>query len=212
MKLYGSARSSAAFRVRIALHLKGVPWTWVPVRLSAAEHREEGFTALNPAQLVPLLVDGPHRLTQSLAIIEYIERTQPGPALLPADPVDCAYVRACALAVACEVHPLNNLRALDYLRQEAGLDEAAVGRWYAHWIDDGLHKLEVLLADQRRHGRFLLGDTPTMACTSSRCCWPTSAGTAASCSATRRRWPTRCWCRRSSTRNAGAASSARFRG
>ena len=163
MKLYGSARSSAAFRVRIALHLKGVPWTWVPVRLSAAEHREEGFTALNPAQLVPLLVDGPHRLTQSLAIIEYIERTQPGPALLPADPVDCAYVRACALAVACEVHPLNNLRALDYLRQEAGLDEAAVGRWYAHWIDDGLHKLEVLLADQRRHGRFLLGDTPTMA-------------------------------------------------
>ena len=163
MKLYGSARSSAAFRVRIALHLKGVPWTWVPVRLSAAEHREEGFTALNPAQLVPLLVDGPHRLTQSLAIIEYLERTQPGPALLPADPVDCAYVRACALAVACEVHPLNNLRALDYLRQEAGLDEAAVGRWYAHWIDDGLHKLEVLLADQRRHGRFLLGDTPTMA-------------------------------------------------
>ena len=164
MKLYGYFRSSATYRVRIALNLKGIPWEAVLVDLRApvsAQHTRE-FRALNPQGLVPVLVDGPHTLTQSLAILEYLEETHPQPPLLPQPPAARAAVRALALAIACDIHPLDNLRVLNYLRSPLGHDDATVHAWYAHWITLGFSALE---QEARRlgDGRHLYGDSVTLA-------------------------------------------------
>ena len=161
MKLYGWFRSSAAFRVRIALNLKGLAYDLEPVALPRAGHREPAYAALNPQALVPTLEDGKLLLTQSLAIIEYLEEKHPSPALLPKDPAGRARVRSLSLLVACEMHPLNNLRSLNYLRKSLGQSEDNVNTWYRHWIADGFQKLEGELA--RGKGRYAHSDTPTMA-------------------------------------------------
>jgi len=165
VKLYGYFRSSAAYRVRIALGLKGIAWETVAVDLRApvqAQHSRE-FRALNPHGLIPVLIDGEHTLTQSLAIIEYLEETHPQPPLLPPTPAGRAAVRALALAVACDIHPLNNSRVLEYLRNRLAQDEPAVSGWYAHWIAEGFAALE---RDARRlsgDGRHMYGSSVTLA-------------------------------------------------
>ena len=161
MRLYGYWRSSAAYRVRIALNLKGVAYESVPVDLRVGAQRAPEFLALNPQGIVPCLQDGATTLTQSLAIIEYLEETRPEPPLLPADPVARARVRAIALAVACEMHPLNNLKVLQYLEREMGVDEEGRRRWYHHWIAEGFGPLEQVLAGTA--GAFAFGDRPTLA-------------------------------------------------
>jgi maleylacetoacetate isomerase len=165
MKLYGYFRSSATYRVRIALALKGIAWQAEVVDLRApvsAQHTRE-FQALNPHGLVPVLVDGEHALTQSLAILEYLEETHPQPPLLPRAPAERALVRALALAIACDIHPLDNLRVLDYLRTQLDCEESAVNAWYAHWITQGFAALE---RDARRlsgDGRHMYGSSVTLA-------------------------------------------------
>jgi len=151
LTLYGYWRSSAAYRVRIALNLKGLAYQQVPVHLvrDGGEQHGEAYQALNPQGLVPLLVDednGGARIAQSLAIIEYLEEIFPVPAILPADPVERAQVRAVALHLACDVHPLNNLRVLQYLSRELGVDDAAKNAWYRHWVAAGLAAVEQGLA------------------------------------------------------------------
>jgi maleylacetoacetate isomerase/maleylpyruvate isomerase len=163
MKLYTYFRSSAAYRVRIALALKGLPWEAVPVNLAQGSHRELPFRDVNPQALVPALEDGGEILTQSLAIIEYLEETHPEPPLLPRAPRDRAHARAVAQIVACEIHPLNNLRTLKYLRRTFGLDDAGVNAWYRHWIADGLAMLEAFLAAKRRSGPYCCGEQVTIA-------------------------------------------------
>ena len=162
MRLYGYFRSSAAFRVRIALNLKGLAYEPRFVHLARGEHRQAEYGSLNPQGLVPALEDGGNLLTQSLAIIEYLEEKHPNPSLLPKDLLGRARVRSIALLIACEIHPLNNLRALQYLVNELGHSEQDRDRWYQHWIHDGMAKLEGDLAGSRR-GRFCHGDAPTMA-------------------------------------------------
>lgn len=163
MKLHTYFRSSAAFRVRIALNLKGLEYEPSFIHLVKGEHRSPAYSGINPQALLPSLEDGPARLSQSLAIIEYLEETRPKPPLLPAEPLDRARVRALSLLVACEIHPLNNLRTLQHLRKGLGLDENAVAEWYRHWIADGLAKLEADLAGDARTGKYCHGDTPSMA-------------------------------------------------
>ncbi|MBL8473511.1 MAG: maleylacetoacetate isomerase [Rhodocyclaceae bacterium] len=161
-KLYSFFRSSAAFRVRIALNLKGLDYETIPVHLLKGEQREAGFLALNPAGLVPVLIENGSLLTQSLAIIEYLDETRPAPALLPGSALDRARIRALALAIACEIHPLNNTRVLKYLVRTLGVDEAAKNAWYRHWVEQGLASVERQL-DHPSTGRFCHGDTPTLA-------------------------------------------------
>ena len=163
MILHDYWRSSAAFRVRIALALKGIEPGRRYVHLRKGEQRAPGYLARNPQGLVPMLEDGAFTITQSLAIIEYLEETRPKPPLLPAAPAERAWVRAVALAVACEIHPLNNLRVLEYLGRELHADEAARGRWYAHWVAEGLAAIEKMLAARPGPGPFCLGAAPTMA-------------------------------------------------
>jgi maleylacetoacetate isomerase len=162
VKLYTYFRSSAAFRVRIALNLKGIAWEPAFVHLAKGEHRRPEYVALNPQGLVPALQDGGRLVTQSLAILEYLEETHPQPPLLPADAFGRARVRALALLVACEIHPLNNLRVLQHLRGALGRNEEQVNAWYRHWIGDGLAKLEAELA-RGETGRFAHRDSPTIA-------------------------------------------------
>lgn len=162
MRLYTYFRSSAAFRVRIALNLKGLAYDPTFVHLAKGEHLQADYAALNPQALVPALqVDGA-LLTQSLAIMEYLEEVQPQPALLPADALARARVRALSLIVACEIHPVNNLRVLKYVKNVLGHTQAETDAWYRHWIADGLAKLE---AELKRPGtaRFCHGDAPSMA-------------------------------------------------
>lgn len=163
MKLYTYFRSSAAFRVRIALNLKQLAYQSQYVHLPKGEHQRAEYTAIDPQGLLPTLsVDGA-ALTQSLAIVEYLEETHPLPPLLPRDARGRARVRSLSLLVACEIHPLNNLRTLTYLRKSLGQTEDQVAVWYRHWIADGLAKLEADLAKARETGIFAHGDAPTMA-------------------------------------------------
>jgi maleylacetoacetate isomerase/maleylpyruvate isomerase len=163
MKLYTFWRSSAAFRVRIALNLKGLAYESVVKKLTRQEQLAADYLALNPQGLVPALDDDGRVLTQSLAIIEYLDELQPLPPLLPADAVGRARVRALAAAIACDIHPLNNLRVLNYLKDPLGLDEAAVTAWYRHWIAAGFRGLEELARRHSADGRHLYGETTTLA-------------------------------------------------
>jgi maleylacetoacetate isomerase/maleylpyruvate isomerase len=165
MKLHTYFRSSAAYRVRIALNLKGLDYEAVPVHLvrGGGEHRQPAYLGLNPAGLVPALEDQGQVLTQSLAIVEYLEETHPQPALLPAAALDRARVRAIAQAIACDIHPVNNLRVLQYLTRELGASEEQKNAWYRHWIGVGLQAVEAMLAGDARTGAFCHGDTPGLA-------------------------------------------------
>lgn len=159
--LHDYVRSSAAYRIRIALNLKGVEYESRQVNLLDGGQKTADYRSLNPQGLVPALeIDG-RLLTQSLAIMDYLDARFPAPRFVPSDPADRAHVLAMALAVACDIHPLNNLRVLKYLGGELGLAEAARNQWYSHWITEGLLALEAMAAP--RAGDFLFGDTPTMA-------------------------------------------------
>jgi len=163
MKLYTYFRSSAAYRVRIALNLKGVDYESVAVDLRPAAHRQQDYLALNPQGLIPALADDGTVISQSLAVIEYLEESHPSPPLLPRSPRDRARVRSMALAVACDVHPLNNLRVLNYLRSQLGQDQAAVETWYRHWIAEGFRALEEEARRASGDGRHMFGSEVTLA-------------------------------------------------
>ena len=164
MKLYTYFRSTAAYRVRIALNLKGLPYEAVPVHLLRGEENDAAYRTISPLGTVPALVtDEGAALTQSVAIIEYLEECHPRPALLPPDPLGRARVRALALTIACDIHPLNNLRVLNYLKQNLGVDEARKNAWYRHWVTEGLMACEKLLASHSATGDFCHGDTPSLA-------------------------------------------------
>jgi maleylacetoacetate isomerase/maleylpyruvate isomerase len=162
MKLYTYFRSSASFRVRIALNLKGLSYAPAFVHLPKGEHRGADYASVNPQCLVPTLEDGGRLLTQSLAILEYLEETHPSPPLLPKDPFERARVRSLAMLVACEIHPVNNLRVLQHLKRAMGQNEDQVNAWYRHWIGDGLAKLEADLA-RPGTGIYCHGNLPTVA-------------------------------------------------
>ncbi len=163
LTLYDYHRSSAAFRVRIALNLKGQDYHRETVNLLEGAQRTPAYLAVNPQGLVPALVDGNHTLSQSMAILEYLEERFPEPPLLPADSLQRARVRALALAVACDIHPLNNSRVLKYLTDHLGLDEHGRLTWYRHWIALGLSSLEAMVAGHTATGRFCHGDAPGLA-------------------------------------------------
>ena len=163
MQLYNYFRSSASYRVRIALALKGLPYDYVPVHLVKKEQHAAAYSALNAAQLVPLLVDSEEHLSQSIAIIEYLDETHPAPPLLPGTPAERARIRAIAQDIACEIHPLNNLRVLRYLVHDLKVGDDDKNRWYRHWVEQGLAVVERRLADHPATGRFCHGDVPTLA-------------------------------------------------
>jgi maleylacetoacetate isomerase len=165
MKLFTYYRSSAAYRVRIALNYKGIPHGTVPVHLvrDGGQQHSESYRELNPQGFVPALADDGHVFAQSLAIIEYLEETNPDPPLLPPDFAGRAIVRSMALGIACDIHPLNNLRITTYLREQLGQSDEAVAEWTRHWIGEGFKALEELA---RRHGdgqHYLYGDSVTLA-------------------------------------------------
>jgi maleylacetoacetate isomerase len=163
MRLHGYFRSGTSHRVRIALNLKGLAYEQVPVHLLKGEQRQETYRQLNPQGLVPLLEDGDARISQSLAIMEYLDRTHPEPPLLPKDPIGEARVRSLALICACEMHPLNNLRVLRHLKRSLGLDQAQRDAWCRHWMEEGFKALEQRLAGEPETGRFCHGSQPTLA-------------------------------------------------
>jgi len=165
VKLYNFFRSSASFRVRIALALKGLKYDYAPVHLTrgGGEQRAVTYKMLNPQQLVPVLEDGGNLLIQSSAIIEYLEEQYPEPPLLPANPLERARVRSIAQIVACEIHPVNNLRVLNYLSTTLQQNDDARMRWYRHWIAEGLSALEDLLGSSSDTGKFCHHDSPSLA-------------------------------------------------
>ncbi|WP_343723123.1 maleylacetoacetate isomerase, partial [Herbaspirillum seropedicae] len=163
--LYSYFRSSASYRVRIALHLKGLPYETVPVHLlnQGGEQLLPAFTEINPHALVPVLAEEGHYVSQSLAMLELLEERHPTPSLLPGDAFQRAHIRALSLAIACDIHPLNNLRVLKYLKRELGVDDERKNAWIAHWINLGFTALERQLAADTTRGHFCVGDAPTMA-------------------------------------------------
>jgi len=158
MELFNYFRSSASYRVRIGLALKGLDYTYRPVHLARGEQHGESYGAVSATRLVPLLVDGDQRLHQSLAILEYLDEIHPEPPLLPRDPAERARVRALAMDMACEIHPLNNTRVLRFLVKDLGLSEDDKLRWYRHWVESGLATLDAQLA--QAPGRYACGDQP----------------------------------------------------
>ena len=165
MKLYTFFRSSASYRVRIALNLKGIGYETVPIHLrrGGGEQLGAAYKAINPQALVPTLDDNGTILTQSLAIIEYLEEKFPTPPILPEDPAQKATVRSMGLIVACEVHPIQNLRVLNYVKATYNQSDEQVNKWAQHWIDLGLTALEQTIVAQAKRGSFCFGDTPTLA-------------------------------------------------
>ena len=163
MKLYTFFRSSAAFRVRIALNLKGLQYESLPKQFARNEHRAPEHLALNPQGLIPALATDGVVLSQSLAIIEYLNERHPAPPLLPDDPIDRARVRSMAMAIACEIHPLNNLRVLNYLRDQLEQDDEGIGTWYRHWVSEGFRGLEVQAREFSANGRYCFGDAVSLA-------------------------------------------------
>jgi maleylacetoacetate isomerase len=165
MKLYTFFRSSASYRVRIALNLKGISCEQSPIHLrrGGGEQLTAAYKTINPQALVPALEDNGRILTQSLAIIEYLDEKYPSPPLLPKDPADKAVVRSMALVIACEVHPIQNLRVLNYVKATYNQTDEQVNQWAQHWIDLGLSALQELIVAQPKRGRFCFGDTPTLA-------------------------------------------------
>ena len=172
MKLFSFWRSLATFRVRIALNLKGLAYEYLPVHLARGDHKKDAYTAVSADQLVPMLeLDDGARLSQSMAIIEYLDETQPGAALLPKDALGRARVRALSQSIACEIHPLNNLRVLKYLTKTLEVAEDAKNTWYRHWVRDGLESFERQLAAIEAQrltaglpaSTFCYGDSPTLA-------------------------------------------------
>jgi maleylacetoacetate isomerase len=165
LTLYGYWRSSAAYRVRIALNLKGLAYDYAATHLlrDGGEQRKPAYLARNPQGLVPALQDGDVLLVQSLAIIEYLDETHPSPPLLPADAAGRAAVRAMALAIACDVHPLNNLRVLQYLKSELHADDTAIARWSQNWIARGFDALESWIGRHSRDERHCYGTSVTLA-------------------------------------------------
>jgi maleylacetoacetate isomerase len=163
MKLHNYFRSSASFRVRIALALKGLPYEYLPIHLVKGEHKQPGYADIAADSLVPVLeLDDGTRLSQSMAIIEFLDEQHPAPALLPADALGRARVRALAQCIACEIHPINNLRVLKYLVRELKVDEEAKTTWYRHWVRSGLEAFERQLA-RSPSSPFCFGDAPTLA-------------------------------------------------
>jgi maleylpyruvate isomerase len=165
MKLYSYFRSSAAYRVRIALNLKGLAYEYAPIHLlrDGGQQLKPEYRELNPDGIVPTFIDGDDVLTQSLAIIEYLEETHPEPALLPGTPLDRAFIRSVALQIACEIHPVDNLRVLKYLKHTLKVGDEAKDAWYRHWLESGFESLEKRLANDSRVGKLCFGDTPTLA-------------------------------------------------
>jgi maleylpyruvate isomerase len=165
MKLYTFFRSSASFRVRIALNLKGIGYEQASIHLrrGGGEQLQPAYKTLNPQALVPALEDNGQILTQSVAVIEYLEEKYPSPPLLPKDPAGRALVRSMALVIACEVHPIQNLRVLNYVKNRYNQTDDQVNQWSRHWIDLGLTALEQMIAAQPNRGKFCFGNTPTLA-------------------------------------------------
>ena len=163
MQLYSYFRSSASYRVRIALALKGLAYDYVPIHLVRNEQLKPPFSDIAANKLVPALVEDEHVLTQSMAIIEYLEETHPEPPLLPGDACARARIRSLAQDIACEIHPINNLRVLRFLVHEMKLSEDDKNRWYRHWVESGLEVVERRLAADAATGTFCHGDTPTLA-------------------------------------------------
>ena len=165
MKHYGFFRSSASYRLRIGTNLKGLSVDYVPVHLSknGGEQHLPAYVKLNPQHLVPVLVDGEHVLTQSMAILEYLDETHPEPAIMPRDPASRARVRALGQIVACDIHPINNLRILNYLKGPLKVSEEATNEWYRHWVKLGLDAFESLVAGHPDTGTFCHGNVPTLA-------------------------------------------------
>jgi maleylacetoacetate isomerase len=163
MKLYGYYRSSTSYRTRIVLNLKGIDYDYAPVALDRGEQQTEAFRELNAMGAVPALESDDGLFVQSPAIIEYLEERHPEPPLLPADPAGRARVREVAALIACDIHPVNNLRVMRYIGEHYGQDRAGIAEWYAHWIRAGFGPLERLLADRSDAGRHCIGDALTLA-------------------------------------------------
>jgi maleylacetoacetate isomerase len=162
MKLYSFFNSSTSFRVRIALALKGLSYEYAAVNLRSGEQGQQDYKSLSPAGIVPTLIDGDLKLTQSMAIIDYLDRKYPEPRLIPEAGIERARVLEIAQTIACEIHPINNLRVLKYLTGTLGVDEAAKSAWYQHWVDQGLSAVESLLAVSPSDA-YCIGKAPTLA-------------------------------------------------
>nr|WP_311529501.1 maleylacetoacetate isomerase [uncultured Ralstonia sp.] len=163
MQLYSFFNSSTSYRVRIALALKGLPYDTLPVNIRTGEHRAAAYVAdINPSAGVPALIDGPLHLSQSLAIMDYLDACYPEPRLIPADPVQRARVLELANVIACDIHPVNNLRVLRYLQDVLKVTPEQKDAWYRHWIDEGMVAVERLLA-RHGHGNWCFGNAPTLA-------------------------------------------------